>query len=309
MVTRYGGRPPGGPNPRPGGGLLILVAVVLGLLALLWWWIERPVERPGPEQYRERPPRTRPRDPVPEPMPPRDPVEEKPVPEAPEPVGTLALVIDDLGRSIDELRDLEALGIPISWSVLPFEPRTGDVVAWLSQGDHEVLCHLPMEASNGANPGPGALTSAMSPSDLAAATREALARVPIAVGVNNHMGSQVTSDATAMAAILGVVREQGLFFVDSRTSADTVAYETARAMGIPAAERQIFLDADASAEGVREQFARWRQVARERGAAVAIAHPRPHTLEVLREEVPKAKEEGFVFVPVSFVLDRTGRIE
>ena len=87
-----------------------------------------------------------------------------------------------------------------------------------------------------------------------------------------------------------------------------MAYETARELGIPAAERQVFLDADGTPEGIRGEIERWKALARERGAAVAIAHPHPGTLEVLREEIPEAREEGFVFVPVSFLLDRTGEL-
>ena len=222
-----------------------------------------------------------------------------------EPAGSLALLVDDLGRSLDDLEALDGLGVPLSWAVLPYESRTDEVVGWLSEGTREVLCHLPMEASNGADPGPGALTAAMGPRELAEATRRALERVPIAVGVNNHMGSELTTDRRAMRAILGVLRGRELFFVDSRTSPDTVGYRLARKMEIPAAERKVFLDAEMGVDGVREQFERWKEIGREEGAAIAIAHPHPATLDVLREEIPRAREEGFLFVPVSFLLDRS----
>lgn len=218
----------------------------------------------------------------------------------------IALVIDDLGRSVGDLSILGALGVPLSYAVLPFEARTPEVVAEINRRGWEMLCHLPMEPSSGADPGPGALTSEMSGSELAAATRAALAAVPGAVGVNNHMGSTLSANPTSMGSILGVVGDEGLFYLDSRTSAETVAYRTAVERGIPAAERQVFLDPDPSAAAIEEQFDRLLKVATERGAAIAIGHPHRSTLDVLAYRVPDALARGYEFVPVSFLVDRPG---
>ncbi len=217
----------------------------------------------------------------------------------------LALVIDDLGRSLVDLEDLERLGVPLTYAVLPFESRTREVVAALGSRSKEILCHLPMQPRNGADPGPGALTREMSPRQLAVATRAALDSVPGAVGVNNHMGSGIAGDPGAMRAVLEVIAERGLFFLDSRTSADSLGYELALSLGIPAAERQVFLDADPRPEEVAGQFRRFLELGREKGAAIAIAHPRPETLAVLAREIPRARALGYQFVPVSYLLDRT----
>lgn len=223
-----------------------------------------------------------------------------------DPVGHLSIVIDDLGRSLGDIDRLEALGIPLSYAVLPFESKTAEVVARLREDGQEILCHLPMEAMAGNNPGPGALVLGMTPRQLARATRKAISQIPGAVGVNNHMGSGLTRDADSMRAILEVLRNQELFFLDSRTSADTVAFGIARSLEIPTAERQVFLDTDPSAEAIRAQFERLRRLGAERGAAIAIGHPYPSTLEVLEAEVPASRAQGFNFVPVSFLLERTG---
>jgi len=223
------------------------------------------------------------------------------------PAGQLALVIDDLGRSVDDVEALDELGVPLSYSVLPFETNTREVVARLRAEGREVLCHLPMEPANGRDPGPGALRETMDLDAIAAATQLALAQVPGAVGANNHMGSELTTDRAAMGTILDVLQRHRLFFLDSRTSAGSVGFALARSLGLPAAERDVFLDDDADPAAIRAQVARFLARARERGAAIAIAHPRPTTLAVLREEVPKAKAEGFTFVPVSFLLDRSGQ--
>ena len=228
-------------------------------------------------------------------------------PEGPErPAGHVALVIDDLGRGIDELAALEALSVPLSYSVLPFEEHTAEVVARLRAGGVEILLHLPMQPGDGHDPGPGALLAGMGEDGLAGATRAALARVPGAVGVNNHMGSSFTADPASMELVLRVLQQEGLFFLDSRTSPGTVGYSLARSLGLPAAQRDVFLDDDPQPDAVREQFRRLLDRSRQQGAAIAIAHPHPSTRAVLREEVPRAQAEGFTFVPVSFLLDRTG---
>lgn len=216
----------------------------------------------------------------------------------------IAIVIDDLGRSVSDLSVLETFGVPLAYSVLPFEVLTAEVVAEINRNGWEMLCHLPMEPRSGVDPGPGALTSMMSTDELAAATRAALSAVPGAVGVNNHMGSTLSADERSMNAILEVVGERGMFYLDSRTSAESVAYRSAIEHGIPAAERQVFIDAEIAVEAIEEQFDRLLRLASERGAAVAIAHPHRPTLEVLAYRIPDAVARGYEFVPVSFLLDR-----
>jgi polysaccharide deacetylase 2 family uncharacterized protein YibQ len=220
----------------------------------------------------------------------------------------VAVVIDDLGRSVADLDTLDALGVPLTYAVLPFESHTPEVAAELARRDREVLVHLPMEPVNGANPGPGALTRAMGRRELVRATRAALAAVPGAVGVNNHMGSGLCTDRRAMRTVLGVLEKRGLYFLDSRTTADTVAYQVATSLGIPAAERQVFLDREPTPEEITHQFRRLLALARERGSATAIGHPHPETLEVLAREIPGAVERGYDFVPVSFLLQRPGEL-
>ena len=217
----------------------------------------------------------------------------------------IALVIDDLGRSTDDLVPLEKLGVPITYAVLPFEENTSAVVSQLRGRREEILLHLPMEPKNGENPGPGALLKGMTDDQLRTRTLAALQAVPGAVGVNNHMGSSLSADTHSMSTVLRILSSRGLFFLDSRTSPDSVGYRTAVSLGVPAAERQVFLDADPGPEAVHEQFQRLLEMARARGAVVAIGHPHPDTLAMLTAEVPRAKAEGYDFVPVSFLLDRS----
>ncbi|MEM9595750.1 MAG: divergent polysaccharide deacetylase family protein [Acidobacteriota bacterium] len=215
----------------------------------------------------------------------------------------VAIVIDDLGRSVKDVRDLGALGVPLSYAVLPYEARTEAVVAELQRRGDEILCHLPMEPQGGNDPGPGALSTSMSAQQIADATRRAIEAVPGAVGVNNHMGSALVADRDAMSAVLGELARRNLFFVDSRTTADTVAYSLARQLGVPAGERQVFLDNDREVTAIRSQFAELLRQAEARGGALGIAHPYPETLEALAAEIPAARSAGYAFVTASQLLD------
>ena len=216
----------------------------------------------------------------------------------------IAIVIDDLGRSVASVDALLALGEKLTFAVLPFESETAQVAARLREQGAEILLHLPMEARGSANPGPGALLLSMSRAELQSETRAALAAVPGAAGVNNHMGSALVADPAAMEAVLEVFAAEGLFFLDSRTAADTQGYAVARRLGLPAAERNLFLDNERDTAAIARQLQELFQLARSRGGAIAIAHPYAETLSALRSELPKAKAAGIEVVPVSRLLDR-----
>lgn len=214
----------------------------------------------------------------------------------------LALVIDDLGRRPQDVERLAALGVPISFAVLPFESHTAEVVQALQRRGAEVLVHLPMEPGGIQDPGPGALRLGQSPAELAELTERAIRAVHGARGANNHMGSALSADATAMRAILGVLASRRLFYLDSRTSAASVAPAVAAELGVPSLERQVFLDATIETAAIEAQFDRWLELARTQGSSVAIGHPHAETLEVLARRVPRARRDGFRFVAVSRLL-------
>ncbi len=281
----------------------------------LFFGIELAKPPPPPDLGALRTPAAAPDDPAPPPVaetrpspsPPAPPAPARAIPRQPPPGGKqprIAIVIDDLGRSMEDLDALAQLGIPLTYSVLPYEPRTAQVAAELRRRGLEVLCHLPMEARSGADPGPGAVRAEMSREEVAAATRRALDAVPGAAGANNHMGSSIAPDRGAMTAVLGVLAERRLYFVDSRTSADTLGYSLARELGIPAAERQVFLDTDSDPQAIRARFRELVATAERRGGALAIAHPYAETLAVLAAELPAARARGIELVAASALLDR-----
>ena len=237
----------------------------------------------------------------------------KPAPPAPSPVSTdlpetpearVAIVIDDLGRDLRSVERLLDYGVPFSYAVLPFEPKSRQIAELLVARDAELLLHLPMAPKGHANPGPGALVVGMSGREIERATRAAIEAVPGAAGVNNHMGSAVTTERDEMRAMLSVLRDDGLFFLDSRTSADSVGYDLARAEGIATARRDLFLDDVDERQAIVGEIEKLLEIARARGAAIGIAHPRAETFAALDEVLPRLRLEGVEVVPVSFLLER-----
>ena len=204
----------------------------------------------------------------------------------------LALVIDDLGYAPPELViRLCAQPVPFTVAVLPYQEHTKESATLAHDRGKEVLLHLPMEGSPGANPGPDALRADQSEAELRGLVRKALESVPFRTGANNHMGSRLTADRVRMKWILEEFKSRRLFFLDSRTSKDTVAYDVAHELGLPAAQRQVFLDDDKAFAEIEKQWDRALAIAKRDGEAIIIGHIYPETVEALEKLIPKAKGE------------------
>ena len=209
----------------------------------------------------------------------------------------LAIIIDDVGYDRAAADALFALPFPLALSVLPNVAHSTDIAEEAYRRGYQVMLHLPMESSNGeSKPEAVQLRSGMSPGEAARLLGRMLETVPHAVGVNNHQGSLATADPGLMAAIMTALRERELFFLDSRTTAATVAHEAAVREGVPAASRNVFLDDVATREAVRQQLALAARHARQQGFAIAIGHPHPATLEALQEYLPQLEAQGIRLV-------------
>jgi polysaccharide deacetylase 2 family uncharacterized protein YibQ len=212
----------------------------------------------------------------------------------------LAIILDDLGNDRSAAEAVFALGYPLTISVLPNRPHSVDIAEAAHRRGFQVMLHLPMESFGNGKAESQELRPGMSEGEVSRLVNEFLHAVPDVAGVNNHQGSQSTADAALMAALMPVLRERNLFYIDSRTTAATVAYDTARKAGVRAAFRNVpFLDDVAEVSSVSKQLQRAMRDAREKGDAVAIGHPHSATLKALREVLPQAKSQGVRLVYAS----------
>lgn len=217
----------------------------------------------------------------------------------------LAIVIDDIGYA-DLVSDrLHELGIPVTGAVIPAAPYARSEAQRLHAFGLEEIVHLPMQPKDPANHHPRDQFVLVDSSDaeIEALLDEALRAVPFAKGLNNHMGSRLTSDPPAARRLLEQVRARGLFFVDSKTASTTVAHALAREMGVRTVLRDVFLDDVQTAEHTSGQLRRLVETAREKGRALAIGHPFPSTLAALRDAAPWLRSQPVEIVFVSQILE------
>jgi polysaccharide deacetylase 2 family uncharacterized protein YibQ len=218
--------------------------------------------------------------------------------------GDIVLILDDVGFDHQPVDGAMRIDPNINFAVVPNGHSTREDAETLHAHGFEVLCHLPMEPHDfpHQSAGPGAVMTSMSDGEIAAATIASVRAVPFARGVNNHMGSRATADRRVMTDVLGAL-PKGMYFIDSRTTSDSVAEAVAKSMRIPTTARNVFLDNVQQEAAIRQQLAQLTALARERGIAVGIGHIYPITVKVLTEDAPKLRASGFRFVRASTAVN------
>jgi polysaccharide deacetylase 2 family uncharacterized protein YibQ len=209
----------------------------------------------------------------------------------------LAIIIDDLGNDRGAGDAVISLPFPLTVSVLPKLPFSAELSEEAYRRGDQVLLHLPMQAQSATMPPEQAeLRVGMSAEQVRSTFAGMLETVPHVVGVNNHEGSLATSDPALMEALMPALRERGLFFIDSRTTAATVAYDEAERAGLAAASRKVFLDDRPQRDAIRAQLQTAASDAVRDGSAIAIGHPHPETIAALAETVPALEARGIRMV-------------
>lgn len=214
----------------------------------------------------------------------------------------IAIIIDDLGYHYQ--RSLAAVNLPgaVTLSVIPHSPHAVEVARQAHQQGKELMLHAPMSNILDKPLDRGALTSDMNRESFVQTLEDDLAAVPYIRGLNNHMGSQLTQEPEPMQWLMVELKARQLFFVDSRTSADSIAWDMAKADHIPSLKRDFFLDNDPDPVSIASQFAAFLQFAKQRGYALAIAHPYPETLNFLQSTLPTLENSEFHLLFVSNLL-------
>jgi len=216
----------------------------------------------------------------------------------------ISIIIDDLGYHFEAGRRAIDLPGPIAFAILPATPRGQRLAQLANERGKEVLLHLPLEAVAHDGPvEPGGIALDMSRAAFRTAFASAIDSVPFAIGVSSHRGSLLTRHPGHMSWLMEEIqRRDGLFFIDSYTTHESVALQIAAESGVLATRRDVFLDHTSHRESVLAELDRLKKLARERGKAVAIGHPYPETLDVLERELPNLAAEGFELVAISDLI-------
>jgi polysaccharide deacetylase 2 family uncharacterized protein YibQ len=203
----------------------------------------------------------------------------------------LAIVIDDVGYSLERAEEIMALPTELTLGMLPYAPHALEIAERAHANGREIILHQPMESLTARRLEPGTLALDMTPEHFAAQFEAALERLPHVTGVNNHTGSLLTAHRLPMEQLMTGIARRGLFFLDSRTTPHTVAESTARELDVPTIRRDVFLDHVRSEQHLASAFDRGLAIARDRGQAVVIAHPYPITVAFLEQRLADLPED------------------
>ena len=223
----------------------------------------------------------------------------------------IALVIDDLGQGMSATtRALFDLGVPLTVAVLPDLPDSDAAFRAAEKHGVPALLHLPMEPEGKGDPGRNPVRVGMSAAEIDALVERHQRRYPTCIGANNHMGSRATADEPTMRALAAALARRGWFFFDSLTTPRSVGYRVARELGVWSLRNDMFLDDKVrTAAAVAENLRQLGEIARARGLAVGIAHPRAYTLQALRAQLPRLQAEGIAFVTLVELRDGRPRTQ
>jgi uncharacterized protein len=212
----------------------------------------------------------------------------------------LAIILDDLGNDRAAADAIFALHYSLTISVLPNHAHSVEIAEEAHRRGYEVMLHLPMQSVGNETPEAHELHPGMPAGDIPELFEQMMQSVPNAAGVNNHQGSQATADPALMDELMPVLQKWNLFYVDSRTTRATVAYDTAQRFGVRSGFRNVpFLDDVAEVSAVRKQLELALRGAKDKGEAIAIGHPHPATLQALSEILPQAEARGVHLVYAS----------
>lgn len=217
----------------------------------------------------------------------------------------LCFVIDDVGNNLEDLERFLRVPGKVTFAVLPGLPASTEAAERVKAAGQELLLHQPMEAIGGVYPGPGLLTESMNGEERLACLESNLKSVPGAVGVNNHMGSKGTSSLELSSWLLETLKEKNLFFLDSRTTADSRIREAAGALNFIVLERNsMFLDNEKDIESLKFAVEAGKATAREKGHAVMIGHAVTSELaDLMMHYYPSLIEEGFIIENLTYLLN------
>ncbi|MBI9103073.1 MAG: divergent polysaccharide deacetylase family protein [Spirochaetales bacterium] len=237
----------------------------------------------------------------------KDPEGTTDIPLKPEPVlkkGTLVFVIDDVGNNLDQLDKFLKVPGPIVFAVMPERKYTQESIRRIRAAGKMAIVHQPMEPVGNADPGKGAIFVDMDEDEIRRILDKNFSGTGWVGGINNHMGSRVTTDPDTMRVLLKYLKEKGMFFLDSATNSNLVGKEIALEIGLPYLKRNsMFLDNDSDRESILSAIREGQNTAVKKGHAVMIGHIMTEALaDLLIELYPTFMEDGFTVKDLSDLL-------
>jgi uncharacterized protein len=228
----------------------------------------------------------------------------KPLSLKPVPLRQVAIIIDDIGNDLNPVKELLKINADLTFAILPLCTHTREAAEMFHQAHRETLLHLPMEPVSYPHekPGQGALFTDMNDEELVFQLEKDIADVPYITGVNNHMGSKFMMDEKKLTLVFNKLKKNKLFFVDSRTSADTKAFVTAEKVGLPVAARKIFLDNNRDYNEIYNNVINVAQKDSDVSPVILIGHPYPETIRAISDAIKVLREKGVSIVPVSQIV-------
>jgi len=214
-------------------------------------------------------------------------------------IGKIAIVLDDWGYTLNNVKLIEEINAPLTIAVLPGLAYSKKISYDLSKKGFEVILHLPMEPKEGYALEKETITTSMKEEEIKRIINQDLSGLYNVKGVSNHMGSKATSDKRTMEIVLSEIKKRNLFFLDSYVISTSKAREITASYGLRFAKRDIFLDNESSLNYIRKQLYKLRDLAKANGFAIGIGHDRKNTLIVLKEMIPILEKEGYKFVLIS----------
>jgi len=220
------------------------------------------------------------------------------------PPAQLAILIDDMGHSLRSNKAALALPGAVSFAFLPFATHSIQMANMAKKLGRDVLLHAPMENIHNIPLGPGGMTSKMSESSFKRVLNQDIDAIPHVIGVNNHMGSELTALSVQMRWTMEVLAERGLFFVDSKTTPKSVAWRQAKKVGMAGVKRDVFLDHELNIKAIHQQFLAVIKRAKSQGFAVLIAHPHSLSIRYLERNLAKLAQNNVELVKLSSIVEQ-----
>ena len=214
----------------------------------------------------------------------------------------IAIIIDDFGHSLKKGQAFIQLPAPLTFAILPHTAHSQSIATSAHAAHKEIIVHLPMANVKNTPIGPGGLTASQPRVEFMTALEAAINDVPHAKGINNHTGSYLTQQSEQMSWLMSDMKQRGFFFIDSRTTAKSVARDIAENYEVFTSSRDVFLDNDRNHDSIHRSFQQLIKKAKQNGTAIGIGHPYPETLAYLETALPELSVKGIRVLPASSLI-------